>query len=424
MRILIISQIYPPEMGAAANRMYPIVRQLVAAGHEVRVATGMPNYPAGVVFPQYQRKRTAREERDGALVLRTAYYTAPRNRSQWSQLRSYLSFIPAVLHSGLRAGRADLILVTSPPLFPAAAALALARLWRAKLVFDARDLWPDELITYGGASETSLPVRLIRTLERAVYRRADCVCGTTPSIVETVIERGVPAERAFLLPNGADLETFSPQPRRNPVAEEYPFGDRFVVVYSGLLGIKHGLEAFLEAARKLRHEKEILFFILGNGARKEALEEEVRQSGLDNVLFGGERSVADVPYLLARADLCFAAVRPEPYPKKVVSVKVFEYLACERAVVGALSGESARILQESRGGLVVPPGDAEGIAEAILTLYRDPEKRREMGRLGRQYVEEHYSRSHWATRLEAKLRSLCGPPQPPQAQSDSLPSEA
>lgn len=405
MRILFVTQIFLPEMGALSNRLYPLIRQLVAQGHEVFVATGMPNYPRGIVFPEYAGKRSLREEVDGYTVLRTAYYTAPRNQSKWSQLRNYLSFIPAALRSGLRAGKLDAVFVTSPPIFSLIPAILLARLRGAKLVFDIRDLWPDELITYGGFREGSLPVRVIRAIERWGYRAADLVTATTEAIIDTVIERGVAREKTFLLPNGADLELFRPFARVDgPVGDG--LGERFVVMYSGLFGIKHSLEVLLDAAELLKAHKEIVFFLVGDGARRDELVQLAREKGLDNVIFGKERSVKEIPSLLARADLCFAAVRPEPYPKKVISVKVFEYLACEKPVVGALSGESARILEESGGGLVVPPGDAQATAKAILALYYDPARRTAMGQKGRRYVEENYSRSLWAARLEQKLREL------------------
>ncbi len=406
MRILFVTQIFPPEMGALPNRLYPFVRQLVAGGHKVTVATGMPNYPRGVVFPEYQGKRSMREERDGYTIFRRASYTAPRNQSKWSQLRNYLSFIPAALIAGLQAGKLDVIFVTSPPLFSVIPAILLAKLRGAKLILDIRDLWPDELITYGGFRDASMPVRVLRMVERWSYRNADCVAATTQAIIDAVIKRGVPRDKTFLLPNGADLEIFSPLPADNPISGEYNFGDRFVVMYSGLFGIKHSLEVLLEAAAKLRDRTDMVFFLLGNGARKEALVQQVEELKLNNVIFGDERVVGEVPSLLARADVCFAAVRPEPYPKKVISVKVFEYLACEKPVVGALSGESARILEESGGGIVVPPGDSAATADAILNLYQNPELRKRMGTTGRRYVDQHYSRSAWAMRLEKRINAV------------------
>lgn len=407
MRILFITQVFLPEMGALSNRLYPIIRQLVSEGHEVFVATGMPNYPKGEVFPEYRGKRILREEMDGFTVLRRRYFTTPRNQSKWAQLRSYLGFIPAAFRAGRRAGKVDMVFVTSPPIFTVVPAVLLAKMRGAKLVFDVRDLWPDELITYGGMREGSLPVRLTRAIERRGYRAADCVLGTTEAILATVAERGAASEKTFFLPNGADLELFRPLSPDNAIAREYPFGDRFVVMYSGLFGIKHSLEVLLEAAALLKQHKDIAFFLLGNGARRDALKQQAHEMGLDNVIIGDERSVKEIPSILARADVCFAAVRPEPYPKKVVSVKVFEYLACEKPVVGALSGESARVLEESGGGIVVPPGDARATAEAILTLYRDPDLRRAMGTAGRRYVDENYSRSAWAARLERKLSEMC-----------------
>ncbi|HWS87557.1 MAG TPA: glycosyltransferase family 4 protein [Pyrinomonadaceae bacterium] len=408
MRILFVTQIYLPEMGALSNRLYPLARGMAEAGHEVFVATGMPNYPKGEVFEGYKGRRRMREELNGVTVLRTACYVTPRNQSKWAQLRSYLSFIPAALRSGWRAGRLDVVFVTSPSVFALVPALLLAWLRGARLVFDIRDLWPDELVTYAGYREGSLPVRVTGALARLGYRAADLVVATTEAIADAVAARGAAREKVFLMPNGADLELFRPAARDNAVARQYPFGDRFVVMYSGLFGIKHSLEVLLEAAALLREHREIVFFLLGNGARREALLAQARELKLDNVIFGGERPVEEVPSLIARADVCFAAVRPEPYPKKVISVKVFEYMACERPVVGALSGESARVIEESGGGLVVAPGDARATASAILELYRDPSRRAQMGAAGRRYVEEHYSRSAWAARLERRIRELCG----------------
>jgi colanic acid biosynthesis glycosyl transferase WcaI len=406
-RILIVTQIFLPEMGAQSNRLYPIVRQLVAAGHDVFVATGMPNYPRGVVFPEYRGKRILREERDGFTIFRTACYTTPRNKSKWSQLRSYLSFMPAAFLSGLRAGKVDAVFVTSPPIFSAIPAIWLAKLRGAKLIFDIRDLWPDEIVACGGARPDSLAVRLISAIERQVYNTAASICCTTQPFIETIVRRGVPREKTVLISNGADLDLFRPLPPDNPVAAEYKLADRFVVMYSGVLGIKHGLEVILEAASLLRNKTGMVFFFLGTGARREALMERAEKMGLDNVIFAGERKVQEIPYLLARANVCLSALLPDPYLEKIITVKVFEYLACGKPVVAALGGETARVLQDSGGGIIVSPNDPWAMAEAILSLYRDAGRRRAMGTLGRTYVEKNYSRAIWAARLETTLRDLC-----------------
>ena len=209
MRILIITQIFTPEMGAQANRLQPMVRHLVKAGHDVFVATGMPNYPSGVVADAYRGVRFVRETVDGATVLRSAYFTTPRNKSKWAQLRSYLSFVPAAFHSGLKAGPIDIVFVTSPPIFPAVAAMLLAKIRRSKLIFDVRDLWPDEIMACGAAREGSMGVLLIRLIERIVYKSADRICCTTRAFMELVAQRGADMSKIVFLPNGADLSIFN-----------------------------------------------------------------------------------------------------------------------------------------------------------------------------------------------------------------------
>src|SRR5947209_2861077 len=406
MRVLIISQLFTPEMGALPNRLYPFTRHLAVQGHDVFVATGMPNYPTGKVFPDYRGRLFVRESIDGVTVLRTASYTVPRNVSKVAQLLSYTSFLPAVLQSAWRAGDVDVVLFTSPPIFPALPSILLAKLRRAKLVVDLRDLWPDEVVAVGAAKEGSLGIRCLRLIERWMYREADLITCTTQAFIDTVVQRAVDGNRLCLLPNGADVELFRPMPRENEVAAEYSFGDRLVVMYSGLLGIKHGLETLLDAAAILRDRKDIVFFVRGEGPRREALIRRATDMGLQNVIFGRERRLEDLPYLLGRADVCLTTLLPDPYFDKIVSVKTFEYLACGKPVVGALAGEGARVLEASGGGIVVRPGDARAMASAILELHASPERRAALGEAGRRHVAKYYSRSVIAARLEEMLTEL------------------
>jgi glycosyltransferase involved in cell wall biosynthesis len=409
MRILLVSQLYRPEFGAAVRRMDSIVAELTARGHDVRVATGMPNYPTGVVPPPYKGRLSYSEQMNGARVYRTASYICPKNKGKIRQLLSYLSLLPGLFLNGLRSGRADVVFVTSPPLFNAIPAILLAFLWRAKLVVDLRDLWPDEFVSVLKSSERSLFIRSMRLLERWSYRAAAKITCTTRAFMDTLAERGVDREKLVFAPNGADVGFFTPQPRDNPIAAEYPLGDRFVVTYSGLLGLKYGMETILEAAKKLADEPEILFFIRGAGPKREALLKLADDLELTNVVFGDERPLEDIPFLLARADLCVSCLLPDPYFDKILSVKLFEYLACEKPVVAALGGEGARLLEESGAGIAVTPGDADAMAEAIRVLYRDPERLRRMAASGRPFILKHYHREVIARRIADTMESLCAP---------------
>lgn len=403
MKVLLMTQIYKPETGALATRMDPLVRRLVESGHCVTVATGMPNYPDGVVKEGYRRRLLMSENSRGHRILRTAYFTTPRNRSKWTQLLSYLTFIPAVLVSGLRAGPVDVVFVTSPPLFPAISAIFLARLRRARLVFDIRDLWPDELVACGAAAEASSSVGWLRRLERWIYRSADLVTCTTRSFIETVVARGVPRECTLFVPNGADLSLFQPRPPREDLRRELGLGGRFVVMYVGLLGIKHGLETVLHTAARFRGDEGIVFVFVGSGPREEDLRRQASETGLENCRFVPARPLNEIPDFLATADICITTLLPEPYLEKIIPVKLYEYMACGKPIVASLAGEGARILAESGAGFGTAPGDDEAAARAIRTLQGDETLRAVMARRGPAFVARGYSREEGARRLEEAM---------------------
>lgn len=390
------------------RRMQSFARHLADQGHVVYVITGFPNYPTGIVYPEYRGKWFLREVIDGVTVVRTIYYMVPRNISKLRQLLSYLSILPAYAYGSLRVPEVDVVFVTSPPLFNVLSALFVTWWKRAKMVLDLRDLWPDEFVAFGAASDRSLFVRMVRVIERWGYRYASRVTCTTRSFMDTVATRGAAPEKLVFVPNGADVGVFTPKPRNNPIADECGFGDKFVVMYSGLMGIKFGLELLIEAAERLRQEKDIVFYIRGAGPRRQALMDMVAAAKMENVRFGEEREFDDIPYLLARADVCVSCLLPDAYLEKIVSVKVFEYLSCGRPVVAAVGGETARVIEESGGGIVVPPGDASAMAEAIRKLRDDPERREEMSQAGRRYICENYSRDVLAGRMEQVFLEVGG----------------
>ncbi len=408
MHVLMMSQVFRPEMGAGARRMDSIMKHLVRQGHKVSVATGMPNYPTGIIHPDYRGTKFMIEEMDGAKVYRTYYYTPPRNQSTLSQGLSYLAMMPASFYSGIRAAKPDLIFVSPPPIFSALPAVWLKKVTGAKLMVDLRDLWPDEPVACAGMKEESAPVRIMRMIEKSAYRNADCVSCTTRAFQETVISRGVKPENTVFAPNGADVDFFRPVPADNPVAAEYNFGDKFVAMYSGVIGIKHNLDTVIDAAKLLMNEKDIVIFVRGAGPKRGAIEERVKKEGVSNVVFGEERPFEDVPYLISRANVCLTGLLPDIYLDKIISVKIFEYMACERPVVAALSGESARVISDANAGTIVPAGDAKAMADAILHLYRNPELCTQMGKRGRQHIIENYTREVTAVRLEQRMLELVG----------------
>jgi glycosyltransferase involved in cell wall biosynthesis len=401
MRTLIVTHYFPPEIGAPQARLSELARYWAKAGDEVTVLTGMPNHPTGVVPAEY-RGCLRREERvDGYRVLRTWLYAAP-NEGMAKKTIGHLSFmVSSVVLGARRSGPADVVVVSSPTFFSVFSAWLLARAKNARFVVDIRDLWPAIFVELGVLTNRWL-IRVLETLELAVYRAADLVVVVSEGFKDDLLRRGVPEPKVHTLRNGVDLERFAAgtgdagEARRRLGARP----DQTLVLYIGAHGISHGLTSIAEAAAKLAGSPVHVAFV-GEGAAKRQLEQRVMELGLTNVALLPGVPRHEVPALLAAADICLVPLRDVPLFSTFIPSKIFEYLAAEKAVLGAVRGEPADILRAA-GAVVVEPEDVEAIAGGILDLAANPERRKSMGARGREYVQRHFDRR----RLAAQYRDL------------------
>ncbi len=391
MRILIVTHYFPPETGAPQARLSSLAATWAAEGDRVTVLTGMPNHPTGVVPPPYRGAIRRRERRDGYQVVRTWLYATP-NEGVVRKTVGHLSFmISSVLLGGRRCGPADTVVVSSPTFFSIGAAWLLARLKRARLVVEIRDLWPAIFVELGVLTNRRL-IGLLERLERAAYEAADAVVVVSDGFRANLIDRGVPADKVHTIRNGAALERFDPGAAADPRVRERlgACSGECLVLYAGTHGISHGLPGVADAAARLAGEP-IHFAFAGEGADKPRLETRVRELRLHNVTLVPGVPHEEVPALLAAADICLVPLRDVPLFSTFIPSKMFEYLAAGKAVIGAVTGEAAQILREA-GAVVVPPGDSAALADAIRALAADPERRLTMGRQGRSYVEQYFDR--------------------------------
>jgi glycosyltransferase involved in cell wall biosynthesis len=401
MRIVIVTHYFPPETGAPQARLSALASAWASDGDDVTVLTGMPNHPTGVVPPEYRGAIRRRERRDGYRVLRTWLYATP-NEGVARKTLCHLSFmVTSVLLGGRASGPADVVVVSSPTFFSIGAGWLLARLKRAKLVVEVRDLWPAIFTELGVLTSRPL-IRLLERLELAAYSAADTVIVVSNGFRANLIGRGVPASKVHTIRNGVrpgefDADTPADTGLRARLGARS--GDS-LVLYAGTHGISQGLTSVAEAAALLTGEP-IRFAFVGEGADKSHLQRRVTELGLRNVTVLPGVSHEEVPALLAAADICLVPLRDVPLFSAFIPSKIFEYLAAGRAVVGAVAGESAEILRDA-GALVVPPADIGALADAIRMLATDPQRQQAMGRQGRRYVEEHFDRDMLA-RLYRKL---------------------
>jgi glycosyltransferase involved in cell wall biosynthesis len=391
MRTLIVTHYFPPETGAPQARLSALAATWAADGDEVTVLTGMPNHPTGTVPPAYRGAIRRREHLDGYQVIRTWLYATP-NEGIARKTAGHLSFmISSVLLGGRRSGPADTVVVSSPTFFSIGAAWVLARMKRARLVVEIRDLWPAIFVELGVLTNHRL-IRLLERLELAAYAAADRVVVVSDGFRANLIDRGVPGDKVHTIRNGVSLDRFDPGATADPRVRDR-LGARAgdcLVLYLGTHGISHGLRGVADAAARLAGEP-VRFTFIGEGADKSRLQRRVAELALDNVTLLPGVPHQEVPALLAAADICLVPLRDVPLFSTFIPSKMFEYLAAGKAVVGAVAGEAAQILRDA-GAVVVPPEDSAALADAIRMLAADPQRRQAMGRLGRAHVEDCFDR--------------------------------
>ncbi len=400
MRVLFVTQYFPPETGAAPARALHFARALERAGHEVRVVTGLPNHPSGVVQPAYQRVRRA-SERDGGITVERVWLHATPRRTPVTRLWNHLSFALSALGPALAGPRPGVVLATMPPLFLGATAWLVARWHGAPLVIDCRDDWPAAAVALG-EMRAGFATRVLGGLARFLQRRAERVLAVTPGMLRAFERAGLDAGRLVLVTNGADTDLFRPAPAGRPGGSGRPF----TVLYAGTHGLIHGMEALLDAAERLRARRDVRFLLVGDGVAKPGLERRAREAGLEQVEFRPSVAPERLVEEIHAADVCVATTRDHSFCGETIPVKLFDYLACGRPVVAAVSGDAARVVEESGGGVVVPPGDGAALAEALAALAADPARCAALGAAGPAFIEERYSRRAVGTKLVALLEQV------------------
>ena len=407
MRILIVTHYFPPETGAPQARLSGLAAAWAAAGDAVTVLTGMPNHPTGVIPPEYRGAIRRRERRGGYRVVRTWLYATP-NEGIARKTIGHLSFMVSAVLLGWRpSGPADVVVVSSPTFFSVGAGWLLARLKRARLVIEVRDLWPAIFAELGVLTNRRL-IALLERLELAAYAAADTVIVVSDGFRANLIGRGVPAAKVHTIRNSVRPGEFDPgapaDPRLRARLGARP--DDCLVLYAGTHGMSQGLTAVADAAARLAGQP-VRFAFVGEGADKQRLSDRVAELGLRDVTLLPGVAHERIPALLAAADICLVPLRDLPLFSSFIPSKLFEYLAAGRPVVGAVAGEAAQILREA-GAQVVPPGDGAALACAIGALAGDPVRRAAMGRQGRCYVEKYFDRDTLARQYRKLLDSPGG----------------
>ena len=413
MKILYVSQYFPPEMGAPAARVAELSRRWVEAGHSVTVLTGFPNHPTGVVPPEFRgklRRLVMREEYHGVKIVRTWLLPFP-NRKPYERILNYSSFLLSSAITGLFIRKPEVLIATSPQLLVAVAGWWLARWKRVSFVFEVRDLWPESLAAVGVGDEKSILHRALGRIAGFLYKRANLIVVVTSAFKHYLVEQWyVPPDKIAVVENGVETELFTPPfgPRaRTELRQRWSAENKFVVSYIGTLGMAHGLDVLLESASQLRIMRpDILFVLIGEGADKDRIKASARDRGLDNILFVDEQPREIIPTCIAASDVCVVSLKQTEIFKTVIPTKMLEFMACERPVILSVGGLAKSILDEAGAGISIAPESAGELTFAIEKLAADSDLRDLMGRRGREYILRNFSREETADRYIEILKEL------------------
>ncbi|MCF7822783.1 MAG: glycosyltransferase family 4 protein [Candidatus Marinimicrobia bacterium] len=387
MHLCILTQYYPPEIGAPQARLSELAKFMVKSGHQVTVLTAMPNYPTGQVFQGYGGF-VRKETRDGVSIIR-AYIYPTKSVGMIPRLANYFSFVKSSLIVGLLLlPRHDVLITESPPLFLGISGYLLSRLKRAKWIFNVSDLWPESAVNLGIIGE-GLPLKMSKKLERFFYCHSWLVTGQSHEIIQNINAR-YPDISTHHLSNGVDIEKFKPE-MKSDILSPWKACKRYTAVYAGLHGIAQGLDQIVKAAIELeRKAPELQIIFIGDGAEKQQLMKDVEVNGISNISFVGPQASETMPQIWASADI--ALVPLKQYIPGAVPSKLYEAMASSVPVMLIAEGEAAKIIKDSGGGVAIQPNQIGDIVSKMVFLLNDEKSRISMGISGRRFVELNFNR--------------------------------
>ena len=370
MRILFLTENFPPETNAAATRVYERACYWAAWGHEVHVMTCAPNFPQGRLFTGYQNRWRQVETMSGLRVIRVKTYIAA-NEGFVRRTLDFLSFMVTGFGASLLEPRPDVVVSTSPQFFAAVAGWLVGKVRRVPFVFELGDLWPAS-ITAVGAMKPGLAIRLLERLELYLYRQSASVVALTQAFKADLIRRKIPADKIAVVINGVDMPRYGPRPADAELTRQWSLQGKFVVGYVGTLGMAHGLANVLDAAERLRDRDDIRFLLVGPGAERALLIAEAQRRGLANVLFGEPQPKDSMPRVWSVCNVALVHLKNSPAFAEVIPSKMFEAMAMGLPILlAAPPGEASAILAADRAGIHVAAGDPEALASRVRAMADD-----------------------------------------------------
>lgn len=394
--VVFLSQWFPPEHAPMGYMLKELAENLAAQGWSVEVVTGFPNHPSGKVQAPYVKQRVLREKMGAVQITRLWLFTSEA-RSFISRALNFSSFILSSFFYLLTCKKPALVFAVLQPLPIGATLLLLARLRGFKLVFNVQDLHPDVLVELGLIRNKFL-ISTLKHIEKSAYQRADglaVICDGFKHHVERHIQQQGAKAPIEIIPNWIDIDEIQPLPGKGLNIRQMANipADAPVVLYAGTIGHVSGASVVVQAARLAAERNNIHWLFVGEGPVLPSLQ--AMAHGLSNVHFLPFQPRELLLDVQNSATISMVSLLPG---KGIFSVpsKVLGYMAAGKPVVASvdLNSETGRLVHKANCGLVVEPGNAQALLNAVNELVDNPQNALNMGQGGRRFLEQNYSRSH------------------------------
>lgn len=409
MNIAIVYQYFQGPGEPGHSLVYELAHALNHRGHKVSVIAGETGYMKRTTTTRqtWYRRLFRKECDDGVSVLRT--YTYPElHRSYFSRLLSFASFSISSAAALLFMKRVDVLLASSPPIFPMFAAGWVCRLRKIPFVLEVRDLWPSSAVQLE-ILRSRLQIETMSQMERWLYDHAHRIIALTKGIRDDISSRGWQAEKIAFIPCGVDSEQLYPDSEGGTrIRQRYGWAEKKVILYFGAMGEANNLSVVINAAQRLRHRNDILFVLIGDGMRRPSLEDQRRAMGLTNVQIMPPVPKQEACGYINAADLCLVTLRDIPLFEGAIPTKLLEYLACGKAVLCGIRGEAERIVRAAQAGVTFAPNDDGRLAELVDELTADDMRMQAMAHNGPEFIKKHYAAQDMRLRMERVLEGAAG----------------
>ncbi len=401
MKLLFLTDNFPPENNAPASRTYEHCKEWVQKGMDVTVLTCVPNFPYGKTYEGYKNKLYQTETIDGIKVIRVWTYMT-ENKGVVKRIIDYMSYAISAFIAGLFI-KTDLIVATSPQLFTTLGGCALAKVKRKPWIFELRDLWPEGIKDHGAIKQSFL-LNFLTKMELCLYRNATHIVTVTKGLKKNLSSRGIDPNKIDVVTNGANMSLFKPIDKDTELLKSLKLTDKFIIGYIGTHGMAHGLEFIVESLKEVKDEN-IHFLFVGTGAKKEATVQKAKELKLNNVTFLDPVPKAEVSRYISIIDVALVPLTKTVIHASLIPSKIFESSAMKKPMLLGVEGEAREIVEHYNAGVAFEPENKEEFLTALKEISTNREKYTELQK-GCSKLAEAFDRKNLANSMFKVLEKV------------------